>query len=277
MLSKCVLWILLNRLPRHARLKQDKKHITKKRGIAVLENIDINKMNRLMEENADAREIIPRLLENHHTSVSMIAHEIRNPLTLVSSSLQLMEIRHPEVKDFYNWEQTMEDVRFMCSLLDELSSFNNSSDLHHSVFSIGRLMQNIAVSFAISLDAGESGVEFVSRIAPGLGDFTGDKVKLEQLVLNLLRNAKDAVGDSGSIRFSAERENDRIVITCRDNGCGIPADRIGTIFDPFVTYKENGTGLGLAAAKKIAEAHGGTITVRSVPDKETVFTVSLPV
>lgn len=243
----------------------------------MLENIDINKMNRLMEENADAREIIPRLLENHHTSVSMIAHEIRNPLTLVSSSLQLMEIRHPEVKDFYNWEQTMEDVRFMCSLLDELSSFNNSSDLHHSVFSIGRLMQNIAVSFAISLDAGESGVEFVSRIDPGLGNFTGDKVKLEQLVLNLLRNAKDAVGDSGSIRFSAERENDRIVITCRDNGCGIPADRIGTIFDPFVTYKENGTGLGLAAAKKIAEAHGGTITVRSVPDKETVFTVSLPV
>ena len=166
----------------------------------------------------------------------------------------------------------------MCSLLDELSSFNNSSDLHHSVFSIGRLMQNIAVSFAISLDAGESGVEFVSRIAPGLGDFTGDKVKLEQLVLNLLRNAKDAVGDSGSIRFSAERgKTTGSSSTCRDNGCGIPADRIGTIFDPFVTYKENGTGLGLAAAKKIAEAHGGTITVRSVPDKETVFTVSLPV
>ena len=102
----------------------------------MLSNIDINQMNRLMEENEDAKQIITQLLENHHTSVSMIAHEIRNPLTLVSSSLQIIEAQHPEVKEFHNWNQTMEDVRFMCDLLNELSSFNNSSTLHHSVFSI---------------------------------------------------------------------------------------------------------------------------------------------
>ena len=79
----------------------------------MLNNIDINKMNRLMEENEDAREIITRLLENHHTDVAMIAHEIRNPLTLISSSLQVIEAQHPEVKDFYNWKQTMEDIRFI--------------------------------------------------------------------------------------------------------------------------------------------------------------------
>ena len=84
----------------------------------MLTNIDINKMNRLMEENKDAKTIITQLLENHHTTVSMIAHEIRNPLTLVSSSLQVIESQHPEVKDFYNWKQTMEDLRFMCSLLN---------------------------------------------------------------------------------------------------------------------------------------------------------------
>ena len=100
----------------------------------MLNNIDINQMNRLMEENKDAKQIITQLLENHHTSVSMIAHEIRNPLTLVSSSLQIIEAQHPEVKEFHNWSQTMEDVRFMCDLLNELSSFNNSSTLHHSVF-----------------------------------------------------------------------------------------------------------------------------------------------
>ena len=61
----------------------------------MLTNIDINKMNRLMEENKDARIIISQLLENHHTAVSMIAHEIRNPLTLVSSSLQVIEAQHP--------------------------------------------------------------------------------------------------------------------------------------------------------------------------------------
>lgn len=243
----------------------------------MLENIDINQMNRLMKENKDARKIISQLLENHHTAVSMIAHEIRNPLTLVSSSLQIMEAQHPEVKNFHNWSQTMDDVHFMCSLLNELSSFNNSRTLHHSVFSIEKLLKNIAVSFAISLDALDSTIEFSSCISPDLGEFTGDKIKLEQLVLNLLRNAWDAVGDSGSIRFSAVRENNRIIMTCRDNGCGIPEDKLDTIFDPFVTYKENGTGLGLSTAKQIAEAHEGSIWVQSVPGEETIFTVTLPV
>src|SRR5699024_5166352 len=118
-------------------------------------------MNRLMEENKDAKQIISQLLENHHTDVSMIAHEIRNPLTLVSSSLQIIEAGHPEVKDFHNWKQMMEDVRFMCSLLDELSSFNNSRTLHYSVFPIEKLLKNIAVSFAISLDADDPEIEFV--------------------------------------------------------------------------------------------------------------------
>lgn len=243
----------------------------------MLNNIDINQMNRLMEENKDAKQIITQLLENYHTSVSMIAHEIRNPLTLVSSSLQIMETQHPEVKNFHNWDQTMEDIRFMCDLLNELSTFNNSSTLHHSVFSIEKLLKNIAVSFAISLDAADSSIRFSSKIMPGMGDFTGDKVKLEEVILNLLQNARDAVGSEGSIMLSAERKNDTIIIRCQDNGCGIPADQIDTIFDPFVTYKENGTGLGLSSAKRITEAHGGSIEVNSSPESGTVFTVTLPV
>ena len=243
----------------------------------MLNNIDINQMNRLMEENKDAKQIITQLLENYHTSVSMIAHEIRNPLTLVSSSLQIMEAQHPEVKNFHNWDQTMEDIRFMCDLLNELSTFNNSSTLHHSVFSIEKLLKNIAVSFAISLDAADSSIRFSSKIMPGMGDFTGDKVKLEEVILNLLQNARDAVGSEGSIMLSAERKNDTIIIRCQDNGCGIPADQIDTIFDPFVTYKENCTGLGLSSAKLITEAHGGSIEVNSSPESGTVFTVTLPV
>lgn len=243
----------------------------------MLTNIDLNKMNRLMEENEDAKQIIPQLLENHHTAVSMIAHEIRNPLTLVSSSLQIMEAQHPEVKKFHNWKQTMEDIQFMCDLLNELASYNNSSTLRHSVFSIEKLLKNISVSFAISLEASDSHISFASKIAPGMGDFTGDKIKLEEVILNLLQNAKDAVGTDGSIFLSAERSNDRIVIRCQDNGCGIPSDRLDTIFDIFVTYKENGTGLGLAAAKRIVEAHGGALAVESVPGEGSVFTVTLPV
>ncbi len=240
-------------------------------------NIDINKMNRLMEENKDAKQIISQLLENHHTTVSMIAHEIRNPLTLVSSSLQIIEKQHPEVKKFNNWEQTMEDIQFMCSLLNDLSSFNNSSTLHHSVFSIEQLIKNVAVSFAISLDADGSDIEFTSRVVPGMGDFTGDKIKLEEVLLNLLRNAREAVSKDGRISLSAARQKETVIILCQDNGCGIPANIIETIFDPFVTYKENGTGLGLSSSKQIIEAHGGSINVESAPETGTVFTVTLPV
>lgn len=243
----------------------------------MLNNIDINKMNRLMEENKDARQIISTLLENHHTEVSMIAHEIRNPLTLVSSSLQIIEAQHPEVKEFASWKQTMEDVQFMCGLLNELSTFNNSRTLHHSVFSIEKLLKNIAISFAISLDSDGSGIQFSSCISPGMGDFTGDKIKLEEVFLNLLRNAREAVSDTGTIFLSAVREDDTIIIRCQDNGCGIPADILDKIFDPFVTSKENGTGLGLSLSRRIVEAHSGTIAAESSAVNGTIFTVRLPV
>lgn len=230
-----------------------------------------------MEENKDAKQIISQLLENHHTTVSTIAHEIRNPLTLVSSSLQVMEIQHPEVKQYSHWKQTMEDVEFMCSLLNELSTFNNGSTLHHSVFSIEKLLKNIAVSFAISLDSEDSSIEFSSSIPSRLGSYTGDKVKLEEVVLNLLRNAKDAVDENGTITLSADRKKDMLIILCKDNGCGIPADKIDTIFTPFVTSKEDGTGLGLSLSKRIIEAHNGTISVDSIPKKGTTFTIKLPI
>ena len=234
----------------------------------MLTNIDINKMNRLMEENEDARQIITQLLENHQSAVSTIAHEIRNPLTLISSSLQIMQKQHPEVKEFFNWNQTMEDIDFMCNLLNELSTFNSGNALHPSVFSIEKLLRNIVISFAISLDSEESDIKFSSRIHPDMGNFTGDKTKLEQVLLNLLKNAKEAVNTSenASIFFSAERINNQILIQCQDNGTGIPDEIIQTIFDPFVTYKENGTGLGLAISRRIAEAHGGTLTARSDAD-----------
>ena len=67
------------------------------------------------------------------------------------------------------------------------------------------------------------------------------------------------------------------VISCTDNGCGISDDIVNTIFDPFVTYKTNGTGLGLALSKKIIEAHGGTLIVTSSDETGTVFTITLPV
>ena len=233
----------------------------------MLHNVDINKMNTLMEENHDAKQIISQLLDNHHETVSAIAHEIRNPLTLVSSSLQVMEIQHPEVRDFPHWRQ----------LLNELSTFNNGDTLHYSVFSIERLLKNIAVSFAISLDSEDSDIEFTSSIPTGLGDYTGDKVKLEEVFLNLLRNAKESITGEGRIHFSASRHEDSLTIQCQDTGCGITEEIIDYIFEPFKTYKEGGTGLGLSLSKRIIDSHGGSISVDSKVDEGSTFTIILPI
>lgn len=243
----------------------------------MLHNIDINKMNALMEVNHDAKQIITQLLDNHHETVATIAHEIRNPLTLISSSLQVMEIQHPEIKEFPHWLQTREDVEFVCQLLNQLSTFNNGDTLHYSVFSIERLLKNIAVSFAIALDSEDTDIEFTSQIPSNLGDFTGDKVKLEEVFLNLLRNAKESIAGEGFIQFSANRDKDIITIQCKDTGCGISEEIIDYIFEPFKTYKEGGTGLGLSLSKRIVESHGGSISVETKVDEGSVFTIKLPI
>ena len=242
----------------------------------MLKNIDINQMNRLMEENETAKQIISQLLENYHTSISTISHEIRNPLTLISSSLQVMEMQHPEVKEFSNWHTTLDDIHFICSLLDDLSTLNNSRKIRPTVFNIGKLIKNVVVSFVISLDAEDSDIDFSSSVDPAIGDFTGDKIKLEQVLLNLLKNAKEAVDEDGSIFLSAKKMGDSIVISCKDDGCGIPDEYMDTLFEPFVTHKTNGTGLGLSLCKGIVEAHQGTICVHSEEGKGTEFTVTLP-
>lgn len=243
----------------------------------MMHNIDINKMNRLMEENKEAKQIISQLLENHQVTVSTIAHEIRNPLTLVSSALQIIQVQHPEVKEFSHWNQTMDDIDFMRQLLEELSTFNNGNTLRYSVFSIEHLLKNVAISFAISLDEEESDIEFSSSIPDNLGKFTGDKVKLEEVLLNLLKNAKEAISGKGSIRLSSGRKKDLLSIQIKDNGCGIPAERLESIFEPFKTYKQGGTGLGLSLSRRIIEAHGGSISVTSKEGKGTAFTVKLPI
>ena len=150
-------------------------------------------------------------------------------------------------------------------------------DRYYSVFSIEQLLKNVAISFAISLDTNEADIEFSSSISDSLGEFTGDKIKLQELVLNLLKNAEEAITEQGSIHLAASRSGDIITITCTDTGCGITPEQMECIFQPFVTYKPGGTGLGLAFSRKIAEAHEGTLTAVSTPQESTTFTVTLPV
>lgn len=242
----------------------------------MLQNIDHNKLNQLMCNDDEIQQIISQLLENHHSILSSVAHEIRNPLTLISSSLQLIELQHPETKDFYGWKQLIEDVDFIRLLLDDLTTFNNGHTLCCSTFSMEYFLKNISISFAMANEFQNSKIEYTSCIPSSLGTFYGDKIKLGEVILNLLRNAIEAIDNYGTIQLSATRSKKTLTIKIQDTGCGIPEEQIDTIFEPFVTHKPNGTGLGLAISKKIIESHNGTITAESEYGNGTCFTICLP-
>lgn len=263
---------------------------------------DYDKLQQIMEESPQKRELLTRLLDSHQMTLSSISHEIRNPLTLVYSTLQLIASQHPEVTGFKHWEQLMQDVEYIKLLLEELSSYNNSDKLNIASIESNTFFKTISLSFASSVCDTE--IEFVSKIAPKLPDIQCDPVKLRQVLLNLLGNARDAVmlrdfssSEKSSLEESSSEDSHpkismavspsyklsgksdiatHIVVEISDNGCGILPEHLDHIFEPFATYKPNGTGLGLAIANRIAIAHNGSLTVSSQPGR-TAFTLTLPI
>lgn len=236
---------------------------------------DYEKLYQLMDSNPETHELIQKLLDSQQYTISKISHEVRNPLTLIYSTFQLIEASHPETRDFSHWSELREDIEYTISLLQELSSYNNSERLHPSTFSVQNFLRQICLSFAASLL--DTGIQFTSLISPDLPEMTADKIKLREAILNLLKNARDSISDTGSVRLEASLRNQMLQITISDTGCGIPPEHLDCIFAPFVTYKPDGTGLGLAIVQRTVTAHGGTVNVTSQPGKGTSFSLSLPV
>lgn len=206
--------------------------------------------------------------------LSKFSHELRNPLTTVYSTIQLIEMQHPEVKQFKYWSNISKDLEYMEELLKELSDFAKSERLQKSSFSLRALLEQVSLSFAASIATSE--VEYTSKISPSINQITGDKTKLQEVFLNLLKNAFDAAKPDNTIYLEASCDHQHVTILVRDTGCGITPEQLPTIFDPFVTYKKDGSGLGLAICQNIIRAHGGTISVESAVHVGTTFTVSLP-
>lgn len=236
---------------------------------------DTEQLHKLMEENSHNAALIKKLLDSHQFALSRISHEIRNPLTTLSSTLQLIEKQHPEVSDYAHWSNIREDIDFMEKLLEELSLYNSGNRLQKRLIHTSDFLKHTVLSFASA--SADDPIEFTAEIDQNLCPIRGDATKLRQLFLNLLRNALEATSHKGKIHLKATQESHHIIIKITDNGCGIPASHLPDIFTPFTTYKDNGTGLGLAIVKSIAEAHKGSVSVTSVPFQGTTFTVMLPI
>lgn len=226
-------------------------------------------------EEPDYRQLYEDLQAQEHFTLSHASHEIRNPVTLINSFLQLLESHHPELKEDKYWGKIMENMDFLKTLLNEFSSFNNSWKLNFQSLDLSELLENLIASFIPTLKS--CNISLVSNIEPNLPIIQADKTKLSQLILNLLRNSSEAIKTDGIIHCSLSAKKNHLVLSIKDNGSGIPVLYQEDLFKPFVTHKQEGTGLGLPICKRIAEAHGGSISFQSMPETGTEFTILLPI
>ena len=211
---------------------------------------------------------------NDSLELSKMFHEIKNPLALINSSLQLIERDHPEVLDFRFWNQTMEDIKNLRKLIDELSSFQKGTVLNVTKINLFDFTEDLLESTTGFLL--ETGTPLTLQCDITDLDFSADEVKLRQAVINLLKNAAESSAAGSPITLSITADTKTLLLTVKDTGCGISKEHMEKLFEPFHTTKSYGTGLGLPIVKRIVEAHHGTLSVYSEEGIGTTVEISLP-
>lgn len=206
--------------------------------------------------------------------LSKMFHEIKNPLTLISSSLQLIESEHPEVSDFRFWKQTMEDLKNLRSLIDELSSFQKGTVLNKTKINLFDFTEDLLESTTGFLL--ETGTPLTLECSVLDLDFYADEVKLRQAVVNLLKNAAESSPPGSPLTLCVSADLHTLYMEVSDHGCGISREALAKIFEPFHTTKSYGTGLGLPIVKRIVDSHGGRLSINSKEGAGTTVQISLP-
>lgn len=209
---------------------------------------------------------------------SVVAHEIRNPLAAISASAQMISM----TGDRAAGEQRALDIvvqetdrlnSFITDLLDYARPRKNTPFL----VDLKELVEQVLD--VVREDPATNTMEVVGDIRPGLV-IKGDSQRLHRVFMNLAKNAIEAMSDGGQLLIRGREEVSAnghwAVLRVIDNGPGIPEDERERIFDAFYTTKPRGTGLGLATVAQVVEEHGGTVSVISVHDVRTEFTVKLP-
>ena len=237
------------------------------------------------------RQLTHRIAARSVSSMSAIlAHEIKNPLSGISGAAQLLEASVSEDDRALTRLIRSETARIV-SLVDRMEMFSDVRPIAFSPVNIHSVLNHVK-------DVARSGfarnIAFAEVYDPSLPPVMGNRDLLIQVFLNLVKNAAEAIGPeaaSGEIvlatayrpgmRFGGRpgegvRTSLPLEISVRDNGPGIPGELQRQLFDPFVTTKPNGTGLGLALVAKIIGDHGGTINCESAP-RRTSFITHLPV
>ncbi|MFW8593016.1 two-component system sensor histidine kinase NtrB [Cribrihabitans neustonicus] len=239
------------------------------------------------------RELAGRMTQTHSAKsaaasaigmAEMLAHEIKNPLAGITGAAQLLSMNLSQ-DDLELTDLIVSESRRIVKLLEQVEQFGNLSEPDFQPVNLHDLLDRARRSALLGFGAH---MRITEEYDPSLPLAWGDQDQLLQVVLNLLKNASEAAGrDGGHIHIRTYYEHSfrlrrsdgtgkllPLQIEIRDDGPGLPEAIRDDIFDPFVSGRENGTGLGLALVSKIISDHNGWISVSSVPGK-TVFRLSL--
>jgi C4-dicarboxylate-specific signal transduction histidine kinase len=207
------------------------------------------------------------------TLTGSLAHEINQPLAAITTNahtaLVMLKASQPDVAevcaaldDIKNDSRRIDDVlRHLRSMLKKERREYERVDVNSLVTEVLALVHSDVVRHQVSLDV---------TLAPNLMSVHGDRIQLQQVVLNLIMNACEAVGgvdvSRRSVKLATTGENGRVVVSVTDRGVGFPGDQIDKMFEPFFTTTADGMGLGLSICRTIIDAHGGLISARQNPD-----------
>lgn len=205
---------------------------------------------------------------------AMLAHEIRNPLAGIKGYAQVIEKKPQDERNSGFAQRIVAETLRLETLVNELLSYAKSDR-----DAMDTLNLTTVVSHAAALLRQEAELLQISIICEYQENIPvyGNRDRLTQLLLNVVKNAIQAMADDGTIRIMAGINGKHAIVKVSDGGHGISKEDMSRMFEPFFTTKARGTGLGLALCRKIAEEHGGEITVQSAVGEGTSVSVTIPI
>ncbi|HET7213103.1 MAG TPA: hybrid sensor histidine kinase/response regulator, partial [Terriglobia bacterium] len=217
---------------------------------------------------------------------ALLGHEMRNPLAAIATALEVISGNCTQAQREELQQAAAQQVALMRRLLDDLLDLNRSGhgriQLKKECINFAQFLEDTVTDMRPNI--AERRQKLSVRLPSKPVQFMADRIRLAQIVANLLGNASKYTGTGGRIELSGAVEGSHIVLRCKDNGRGISSDSIGAIFEPFTrgpnmrdSYGEASLGIGLALVKQLVELHGGTVSAESGgAGKGSVFTVRLP-
>lgn len=202
-------------------------------------------------------------------------HEVKNPLSILKGNVSLMELSEPDLKESARWVSIKNNLNHLCNILDDFSTLSKMTTLEKSTYNVVTCITSVQAMFSgTSADRNikiNMGNEPTDRIM-----IHGDRSKIKHAMINLMKNAFEACKDGATVCIYGRQHEDHVALTVSDNGCGMNEDVKSTATSPFITYKENGTGLGLALVQWIVKQHGGQLKIESREGSGSRITMIFP-